>query len=119
MGKKGDHPNRLREIRKALTDKDQGDVADEMGVNRKTFNSWETGAADLSGTHVRELCDYYGCTPNDIFGYGHADRPLASLTPEEMEFVMHLRGMSPTSRRVLLSFARENDLRYGGGQHRR
>jgi len=91
------HTYFLQEIRESTTDKTQKLVAEELGVNPSTYNSWERGVPALSSDTLIMLSRHFGCTPNDILGfetessfspYTEAETMLVSLfrrTPREVQ----------------------------------
>lgn len=80
------HHTCLRELREA-TGKSQQQVADELGVSKATYSSWETGARELKASRIIELARCLGVTPNDILGYHGAVSFSYHLTPVASEFV--------------------------------
>jgi transcriptional regulator with XRE-family HTH domain len=45
----------------------QQDVADLLGVNRKTYVSWEFGTADIKSSYIPKLADIMQVDINDLF----------------------------------------------------
>jgi transcriptional regulator with XRE-family HTH domain len=45
----------------------QQDVADYLGVDRKTYVSWEAGAADIKSSYIPKLAEFLQVEINDLF----------------------------------------------------
>lgn len=99
------HPNALLPIRRTagLT---QAQVADQLGVSKATYSSWETGRAELGADRLAALSELFGCTPNDILGYPGSARGFSALTSSEEEWVSLLRCLPPNIRDDILDIMR-------------
>lgn len=101
------HQTMLAQLRKAsgLT---QAQVADTLGVSKATYSSWETGRAELGAERVLALSGLFGCTPNDVLGYGTVGgrERFVTLTREEEEVVLLWRSLAPNVRDDLLDIMR-------------
>ncbi len=58
-------PHRLQDLRDKKG-KSQTRMAEEIGINRRTISSWETGYREPNATCVKILADYFGCTTDYI-----------------------------------------------------
>ena len=56
----------LRRIR-SKTDISQQEIADFVGVNRKTYESWESGEADVKSEHIPKLAEILKVGIADLF----------------------------------------------------
>jgi len=45
----------------------QQDVADFLGVDRKTYVSWEAGSADIKSSYIPKLAEFLHVEINDLF----------------------------------------------------
>jgi transcriptional regulator with XRE-family HTH domain len=45
----------------------QQDVADYLGVDRKTYVSWEAGTADIKSSFIPKLAEFLHVEINDLF----------------------------------------------------
>ncbi|MCL2329412.1 MAG: helix-turn-helix domain-containing protein [Bacteroidetes bacterium] len=45
----------------------QQDVADYLGVDRKTYISWEAGSADIKSSYIPKLAEFLHVEINDLF----------------------------------------------------
>jgi len=56
----------LRQLRdsKNLT---QQEVADYVGVDRKTYNNWETGVSDVKSKFIPKLAEFYNVEISSLF----------------------------------------------------
>lgn len=59
--------HRVRELRKKarLT---QQELADELGVMRKTISNWETGLCRISPKHANSLATFFGVSLGYLLG---------------------------------------------------
>ena len=45
----------------------QQEIADFLGVDRKTYLSWETGTADIKSSYIPKLAEFLQVEINDLF----------------------------------------------------
>ena len=45
----------------------QQDIADFLGVDRKTYVSWEAGTADIKSSYIPKLAEFLNVEINDLF----------------------------------------------------
>ena len=45
----------------------QQDIADFLGVDRKTYVSWEAGTADIKSSYIPKLAEFLKVEINDLF----------------------------------------------------
>lgn len=85
-----DKMNRLKELRKekSLTQKN---LADEMGVTKRTIIAWENGERDIKSEKAQQLADYFGVSVGYLLGYENdkelrtaITRDVAHLSPSEL-----------------------------------
>lgn len=62
----------LKELRNAANMK-RKDVADSIGVSVKTVGHWETGYAQPDADTLFRLCDMYGTSVDEAFGFRRRD----------------------------------------------
>lgn len=83
------HQSNLRQVR-ALAEKTQEDIAEHMGVSNRTVSAWECGTRELRADAIVQLCDYLGCTPNDLLGYeGELTLPKLDIYEERVFELVH------------------------------
>lgn len=83
------HQSNLRQVR-ALAEKTQEDIAEYMGVSNRTVSAWECGTRELRADAIVQLCDYLGCTPNDLLGYkGELTLPKLDIYEERVFELVH------------------------------
>lgn len=70
----------------------QKEVSDKIGRPQQTLASWETGKSQPDANTLFELCDLYGVSVNDAFGYTKK-RPDEGLTPAEREVIKKYRAL--------------------------
>ena len=60
--------NRLKQLRKekGLT---QQEVADEIGVTKRTYIYWENGESQIKTNKASQLADYFGVSVGYLLGY--------------------------------------------------
>lgn len=58
--------NNLRTIR-TKNNMSQQEVADFVGVDRKTYISWEAGTSDVKGIYIPKLAEFLHVDINDLF----------------------------------------------------
>ena len=99
----------LMRLRKAAGYSNRDDFAKKIGVNKYTYRSWESGAANMSAEQVLNSAVALGCTPNDILGW-YEDHPREDsgerLTSEEREIVGCYRESTPQWRQNIAMTAR-------------
>jgi transcriptional regulator with XRE-family HTH domain len=47
--------------------KSQQEVADELGIDRKTYASWEANAADIKSSYIPELAKFFNVEIGELF----------------------------------------------------
>ena len=45
----------------------QQEIADFLGIDRKTYVSWEAGVADIKGSYIPKLAEFLHIEINDLF----------------------------------------------------
>lgn len=106
------HRNELRKVRKAAG-VSSAELASVLGVRQKTIQGWESGRNSLRGDTILAICEYLGCTPNDILGYdekGPLTGTLRAMT-EDLDEVCDLYldndfAMQSTVKQILHANAR-------------
>lgn len=86
----------LRDIREA-TGKSAAQVAFELGVNPKTYSTWETGHTCLNADKIIRLSSYFGCTPNDLLGVT-GPSAFVEASEDEARHIALLRALNPADR---------------------
>jgi len=51
----------------------QQEIADFLGVDRKTYVSWEAGTADIKSSYIPKLAEFLHVEINDLFREKSAD----------------------------------------------
>jgi len=82
----------------------QKEAAERMGVNPSTYNSWETGARRFNIEDMLRICAFFGCTPNDLFGFSNVTSFLPA-NPDEATLLDSFRGMGAHYKQTLIDVA--------------
>ncbi|WP_027938135.1 helix-turn-helix domain-containing protein [Anaeroarcus burkinensis] len=67
---------KLREDKKKL----QSEVADELGLNRVTYNRYENNEREPDNENLSKLADYFGVTSDYLLGRTDIPRPVNPST---------------------------------------
>lgn len=59
--------NRLYDLRESK-DMYQKDIAEKIGIMRRTYSSWETGTKFIPLKHLNTLCNYYNVSMDYVLG---------------------------------------------------
>lgn len=93
------YPNRLGQIRRACH-KTQVQIAEHLGVTNKAVSSWECGTRELRAGAILGLCNYLGCTPNELLGYDKTSRiPQPDVYEEKIYTLVH--GLTPEGKTIV------------------
>lgn len=83
------HPNQLEQVR-LIAKKSQSEIAEYLGVSNRTVSAWERGTRELRADAIIKLCDFLGCTPNELLGYGKESLlPKPDIYEEHIYTVVH------------------------------
>ena len=87
--------NRLKQLRKekGLT---QQEVADEIGVTKRTYIYWENGENQIKANRASQLADYFGVSVGYLLGYepeseqvsNHQKIKICFSNGEELSFLV-------------------------------
>ena len=69
---------RLKELRKAMTDLGQKDVAGDLGITKQALSNYESGRNLPDHTTLVALAKYYSCTTDYL--YGLTDKTTQKVT---------------------------------------
>lgn len=58
---------RLRAVRMAFSDLNQGEWAKKIGFNRTQYSNWENGQRRIPVDQAEKLCDLYGLTLDFVY----------------------------------------------------
>jgi len=58
--------NNLKKIRNK-SNISQQDIADYLGIDRKTYISWESGTVDIKSSYIPKLADFLHVEISDLF----------------------------------------------------
>lgn len=58
---------RLKEYRESLK-MSQRDIADKLNMTQANYWLWEKGKSFPNAKQIKQLCNIFKCTPNDLFG---------------------------------------------------
>ena len=77
--------NRLKELRqeKKLT---QQELADEIGVTKRTYIYWEKGERQIKPEKAQQLADYFGVSVGYLLGYEEA-KTLENILKDAEEYL--------------------------------
>jgi len=54
----------------------QQEVADFIGVERKTYMNWETGVSDMKSIYIPQLAELFNCEITDFFKTNATNRVI-------------------------------------------
>lgn len=74
--------NRLKELRQS-NKKTQQEIADIVGVTKRTYIYWEQGERQIKPEKAKVLADYFGVTVGYLLGYSDEERHPDIFTPRE------------------------------------
>ena len=94
------HVTNLRGLRRALG-KSQAQVAHELGVNKATYNTWETGKVQLKAKAILDISHYFGCTPNEVLAFRGTSHFVAA-SDDEVKVIELYRRMPPNIRHAIV-----------------
>lgn len=77
--------NRLKQLRKekGLT---QQEVADEIGVTKRTYIYWENGENQIKANRADELADYFGVSVGYLLGYEPESEQVSNYQKIKIRF---------------------------------
>lgn len=91
----------------------QKEAASRLGRPQQTLASWETGKSQPDANTLFLLCDVYGVTVDQAFGFSSSGSaccrystilsPSTPPTDEELTIIRKLRSLTPRDRSVVLS----------------
>ena len=55
----------IKNLREEL-DLNIAEVANDLGITRQTLYCWENDLSSCTVRHLRVLCEYFGCSPDDL-----------------------------------------------------
>ncbi len=86
--------NKLRELRKAkgLT---QQEIADEIGVTKRTYIYWEKGERQIKPEKAQQLADYFGVSVGYLLGYEPEGMPKRSIYEEVYSALLRVKSENP------------------------
>ena len=93
----------LMRLRKRAGYKSRDAFADEIGVNRHTYKSWETGTAKMTLEQAYNCAVALNCTIDEIAGLEH---PLASSDPHRAALERYYDDLDSEGHAVLAESAR-------------
>lgn len=79
--KGADKMNRLKELRQDKK-KTQKQLADEVGVTKRTYIYWEKGERQIKPDKAQKLADYFGVSVGYLLGFGTIEEEIASSRKE-------------------------------------
>lgn len=113
------HPNQLGQLRR-LADKTQREIAEYLGVSNKTVSAWECGTREMKADSIVKLCDFLGCTPDELLGYDEESRlPELDIYEERIYTLVH--GMNEEGKAIVYNVTEgiSLDPKYGGRKKKR
>lgn len=93
--------NRVRDLRKARN-MTQPQLASELGVSLATIQNWESEKTDMTGWSLYMLCEFFGVTPDEVYGDGARSKSWEA----ETELLQLFRNMTDDGKKALLATAR-------------
>ena len=91
----------LKEMRQRAGYKTQKEAAKAFGVSPTRWNSWENEVNDMGLDTAISICDFLGCTLDELAG-----RVVPSLPDDERELISRYRGADPRGKEAINSVAR-------------
>ena len=89
----------LKELRKRAG-YSQKELADRLGVDWRTYGSWEREERALSLKQAAAICNALHCTPNDLVGW-----PESGLTQDEHVLLNDYRECDSATQRSIATIA--------------
>lgn len=83
----------------------QKEAAQRIGRPQQTLASWETGQSQPDANTLFALCDLYGVSVDDAFGYSAGPRPCIAGRPisdDEEEFIKMFRALDARGQAAVL-----------------
>lgn len=82
--------NRLKELRKEkkLT---QQELADKMGVTKRTIQKWEKGESQIKPDKAEKLADFFEVSVLYLMGYDHTEKAIADLKKELVDAIKEIK----------------------------
>ena len=94
----------LKELRKQAG-YSQKELAEKLGVDWRTYGSWERQERALNLKQACSICNALSCTPNDLVGW-----PASGLTPDESDLVKCFKACNAPTRASVLMVAKNGAL---------
>lgn len=97
----------------------QKEAASRLGRPQQTLASWETGKSQPDANTLFSLCDLYGVSVNEAFGYPEAQQANLSgvtLSKEEMSIIKKYRALDERGKSAVLAVLEHEYEAAGGGQ---
>ena len=94
----------LKELRKQAG-YSQKELAEKLGVDWRTYGSWERQERALNLKQACSICNALSCTPNDLVGW-----PMDGLTPDESDLVKNYKACNAPARTSILMVAKNSAL---------
>ena len=79
----------------------QKDVAKHLGRTQQIVGHWETGYSQPDANTLFTLCDLYGTTVDNAFGFSKNGGPCAQLTDRELQIIDKYRLLDDRGKGVI------------------
>ena len=94
----------LKELRKQAG-YSQKELAEKLGVDWRTYGSWERQERALNLKQACSICNALSCTPNDLVGW-----PIAGMEQDEMELLNSYKSCDMPTKASILMVAKNSAL---------
>ncbi|MCM3291801.1 helix-turn-helix domain-containing protein [Paenibacillus sp. MER 180] len=78
---------RLKTLRR-ISNKNQNEVADELGINRSTYGGYESGQREPDFETLKKIAEYFKVTTDYLLGFSVSPPYImTTLTEDEATFI--------------------------------
>lgn len=70
--------------------KTQADMCRDLGINQGTLSSWMVGTRTPRMSKIDMLCQYFGCSRNDLME-PYVPKPVGKITGTELKIIQAFR----------------------------
>lgn len=84
----------------------QKEAAGRLGRPQQTLASWETGQSQPDANTLFALCDLYGISVNEAFGYPSAQPPTGtvfSVSEDEIDIIKKYRALDERGKSAVMA----------------
>ena len=86
----------------SMSGKTQKEIANEIGVNPTTFNTWCVGKVMPSLGKIQKIADYFGVGKSVLTDEEPENVPLLLISDNEVNIINAFRELSPERKKCVL-----------------